>query len=46
MRKDNSALHPFRSYNTVKNVIVSLFRTPGRYSVLVQLLMKILTLFI
>ena len=42
LHEDNSALHPFISYNTVKNVIVSLFRTPVLYSVLVRLLVKIL----
>ena len=31
-REDNSALHLFISYNTVKNVILSLFRTPVLYS--------------
>ena len=36
----------FISYNTVKNVILSLFRIPMLYSVLVRLLIKILILFI
>ena len=40
LHDDNSAFHPFLSYNTVKNVIISLFRTPVLYSVLVRLLMK------
>ena len=44
--KDNSALHPFISYNIVKSFIVSLFRTTVLYSVLVRLLMKMLILFI
>ena len=45
LREDNSDLRPFISH-TVKNVFVSLCRTPLLYSVLVPLLIKMLILFI